>query len=761
MTLQNAPIRRKLIAMTLLTTGLVLLLTCTAFLAYEFLTFRQTAVRQFSTLGEIISANSTAALAFDNPSDAGEILSALKAEPHVVAAALYDGEGRLFSVYPDSLPLDAVPAAPGRDGYRFERAYLVGFEPVVQGGNRRLGTLFLSADMGAMSDRLRLYGVIAVLVIAVSFLVVYLLSHKLQQQISIPILALAETAKAVSDRRDYSVRATKLGEDEVGLLTDAFNHMLQRIDEQNQEERRTEAIRVKSLQLETQNVQIQEASRLKSKFLANMSHELRTPLNAIIGFSELIHDGKVGPVAPKQQEYLADILTSSRHLLQLINDVLDLSKVEAGKLDFHPEPVDLSRLVGEVLGILRTAIASKAIHVESHVDASLSDVVLDAARFKQVLYNYVSNALKFTPEGGRVIVRALPEPAGSAFRLEVEDNGIGIAPEDIARLFVEFQQLDAGATKQHSGTGLGLALTRKLVETQGGTIGVRSMPGRGSVFHAVFPRQPLLSAPIVAPLGTGAEGAPAEAPALLVIEDDVRDQATLVRTLTEAGYKVDVAATGAQALAKCRERAYDAITLDLLLPDMSGLDVLRAIHSEDSHRDVPVIVITVVTEKESVAGFVVHDLLPKPLDRSALLASLNRADIRPDRSGKVMVVDDDPGSLKLMSATLAQLGYRAHCVASGDEGVRAARESPPLAVVLDLMMPGMDGFEFLDRFRQVPLCRRVPVIVWTVKDLSAAETARLRTSAQGVVAKGRDGGAAIMDELSVFLPIRRNPMVTG
>ena len=761
MALKNTPIRRKLIAMTLLTTGLVLLLTCTAFLAYEFLTFRQTAVRQFSTLGEIISSNSTAALAFENPSDAGEILSALKAEPHVVAAALYDGEGRLFSVYPDSLPSEAVPAAPGRDGYRFERGHLVGFEPVVQGGNTRLGTLFLTADMGAMSDRLRLYGVIAVLVIGVSFLVAYLLSRKLQQQISVPILALAETAKAVSDRRDYSVRATKLGRDELGLLTDAFNHMLQRIDEQNQEERRTEAMRVKSLQLEAQNVQIQEASRLKSEFLANMSHELRTPLNAIIGFSELIHDGKVGPIAPKQQEYLADILTSSRHLLQLINDVLDLSKVEAGKLDFHPEPVDLSRLVGEVLGILRTAIASKAIHVESHVDPSLGDVVLDAARFKQVLYNYVSNALKFTPEGGRVIVRALPEPVSSAFRLEVEDTGIGIAPEDIARLFVEFRQLDAGAAKQHSGTGLGLALTKKLVETQGGTIGVRSTPGRGSVFHAVFPRQPLKGASIVAPHATGAEGAPEEAPALLVIEDDARDQATLVRTLTEAGYKVDVAATGAQALAKCRERAYDAITLDLLLPDMSGLDVLQAIHSDGAHRDVPIIVITVVTEKESVAGFVVHDLLPKPLDSSALLASLSRAGVRPDRAGAVMVVDDDPGSLKLMSATLAQLGYRAHCVGTGDEGVRAARQSPPLAVVLDLMMPGMDGFEFLDRFRQVPLCRRVPVIVWTVKDLTAAEALRLRTSAQGVVAKGRDESSTIMDELQVFLPNPRNPMVTG
>jgi PAS domain S-box-containing protein len=518
------------------------------------------------------------------------------------------------------------------------------------------------------------------------------------------------------------------------------------------EERKSEAMRVKSLQLESQSLRAQEASRLKSEFLANMSHELRTPLNAIIGFAEIIHDGKAGPVAPTQREYLDDILTSSRHLLQLINDVLDLSKVEAGRLELRPELVDLSKLVGEVLGILRTTIAAKAIRVESHVDPGLTEVVLDAARFKQVLYNYVSNALKFTPEGGRVSVRVQPEAAASGFRLEVEDTGIGIASEDIGRLFVEFQQLDAGAAKKHSGTGLGLALTKRLVEAQSGTTGVRSTPGQGSVFHAIFPRQALPGAPV--PLPREAEAGHREGPEVLVIEDNERDQAALVQILTEAGYAVEAVATGAQALARCRARTFDAITLDLLLPDMSGLDVLEALRSESSTRNLPVIVVTVVTEKGAVAGFAVHDLLSKPLDSSALLASLSRAGLRPGRSGIVMVVDDDPGSLKLMSATLTQLGYRAHGVRSGEEGLRVARKSAPLAVVLDLLMPEMDGFEFLDRLRQVPPCRRVPVIVWTVKDLSAEEYARLRASAQGVVAKAREGIAAVVEELRRFLPVQ-------
>jgi PAS domain S-box-containing protein len=884
MRLADAPIQRKLMTILLMTSGLVLLLTSAAFVTYEFLTFRQTSVRQLSTLGEIIASNSTAALAFDNPDDARETLSALKAERHVVAAALYDRDSQPFAAYPERLPQEAMPQSPGADGYRFAHSHLIGFEPVVQ-GSRRLGTLYLEADMGAMYERLRLYGSIALLVIGGSFLVAYLLSRKLQAQISHPILALAETAKAVSARQDYSVRAPKAGQDEVGLLTDAFNHMLGQIHQQNQalkeselalreseqslattlnsiadaviatdtkgsivrmnsvaeqltgwslkeaegrsltevfrivdeqtrrplespvirvlsdgvivgvgnhtaltspggserpiaysgapirdpkgeirgvvlvfrdqtEERRTQEMRVKSLQLEAQNLRIQEASRLKSEFLANMSHELRTPLNGIIGFAELLHDGRAGPVAADQKEYLGDILSSGQHLLQLINDVLDLSKVEAGRLEFRPELVDLPRLVGEVLGVLRTAIASRAIRVESHIDPGLTDVVLDASRFKQVLYNYLSNAIKFTPEGGRIVVRSLPEPGTSAFRLEVEDTGPGIAPQDIGRLFVEFQQLDAGAPKGHGGTGLGLALTKRLVEAQGGAVGVTSTAGQGSVFYAVLPRHALAGIPISPP--PAPQEAPADAPAVLVIEGDERDQATLVRTLTEAGFAVDAAATGAQALAKCRERAFDAITLDLLLPDMSGLDLLRAIGSEGENRNATIIVVTVVTEKGAVAGFAVHDILPKPLDSPALLASLRRARISPERSGMVLVVDDDPWSLKLMSATLTQFGYRAISVARGEEGLRVARESPPLAVVLDLLMPEMDGFEFLDRLRRLPSCRRVPVIVWTVKDLTAEEHARLARSAQGVVAKG-EGSATVVEELRAHLPGRRRP----
>ena len=245
--------------------------------------------------------------------------------------------------------------------------------------------------------------------------------------------------------------------------------------------------------LDAEKRRAQAANQLKSVFLANMSHELRTPLNAIIGFAKLMAHGKVGPVSAQHQEYLGDILESSSHLLQLINDVLDLAKVEAGKMDFYPEKIVLSRLVREVLDILRTMAAARQIHIELAIDPDCEDLELDPKKLKQVLYNYLSNALKFTPASGRVVVSARAEDTDTV-RVEVGDNGIGIRPEDLGRLFTEFHQLDSGASKQYQGTGLGLALTKRIVEAQGGRVGVTSVAGNGSVFFAVLPRTHVASA---------------------------------------------------------------------------------------------------------------------------------------------------------------------------------------------------------------------------------------------------------------------------
>ncbi len=520
-----------------------------------------------------------------------------------------------------------------------------------------------------------------------------------------------------------------------------------------------EQLRRKNEELEEQYRRVQEANRLKSEFLANMSHELRTPLNGIIGFAELMYDGKVGPVSSDHKEYLGDILTSARHLLQLINDILDLSKVESGKMEFRPEPVHLGDVIGEVRDILRTLAAQKRIRVESAVVPDLTDVVTDPAKLKQILYNYVSNALKFTPEDGSVTVRVTAESAAE-FRIEVEDTGIGIRPEDIARLFVEFQQLDASTAKKYPGTGLGLALTKRIVEAQGGRVGVRSSPGHGSTFYAVLPRvaeaiadvEPFAESESIAP-GAGS-------PTVLVIEDDRQDRAWLVETLSRAGYRVESVATGREALVRCRNEAFGAITLDLLLPDVGGREVLSAIRTEGPNQTTPVIIVTVVSDKGVAAGFQVHDILVKPVQPIDLLASLRRAEVGPDGSRPILVVDDDPKALKLVAKTLQQLGYRAICRADAEGALEAAAQERPAAVVLDLVMPNVDGFEFLKRFRRTRGGRHVPVIVWTVKEMTHEERERLLAAVQAVVSK-TEGAEALVTEIQAYVRTAATPGAAG
>ncbi|HJQ65439.1 MAG TPA: ATP-binding protein [Gemmatimonadales bacterium] len=484
-------------------------------------------------------------------------------------------------------------------------------------------------------------------------------------------------------------------------------------------------------ELERANRETREVSRLKSEFLANMSHELRTPLNAVIGFSEMLYDGKAGPVSTKQQEFLDDILMGARHLLQLINDVLDLSKVEAGKMEFRPEPVELAKVLDEVTGLLRSLAAQKQITLEVAIAPELTGIVTDASRLKQVLYNYLSNAFKFTPEEGHVVVRVTPEDDWE-FRIEVEDTGLGIRAEDMARLFVEFQQLDSATGSSYGGTGLGLALTKRIVEAQGGTVGVRSMLGHGSTFSAVLPR-------VAGPVGTGAPAAvvlPGKpgAHAILVIEDNPADQQRLVRLLSDAGYEVHTASTGAEGLTRARARRYDAIVLDLLLPDMHGRDVLRGAR-RGPNKNTPVVVVTVVTDKAVLASCRVDDLLCKPVQGRDLVAALRRSTVAPGESRPVLVLDDDQAALQRMERSLGDLGYRAVCVTTATEALARALLDPPAAVVVDLSKTELGGFAFLSRLRDNAAGRGIPIIVSTLKDMPAAllqrHLAQVRPAAKG------------------------------
>jgi PAS domain S-box-containing protein len=502
------------------------------------------------------------------------------------------------------------------------------------------------------------------------------------------------------------------------------------------EQRQAENTRLTAQRLEAENRQIQEANRLKSQFLANMSHELRTPLNAVIGFADLLHSGFIKPDSPKHQEFLGHIGTSGRHLLQLINDVLDLSKVESGKLEFFPEPVDLTVILKEVQGVLHMAVSRKEISVSTHIGSDLVDLELDPARLKQVLYNYLSNAIKFTATGGRVVVRATGE-GPEHFRIEVEDSGIGISDADLPRLFTDFQQLDAGYSKQHQGTGMGLALTRRLVQAQGGHVGVRSTLGVGSVFYVVLNRKDGLDSHRAETLAQGV--LEREAERVLVIEDDLRDQALLVQALAQAGFEVDDAAEGPYALRRARETAFAALKLDMSLPNQRGLQLLDDIRSRGASHSAPVVSLTMPADLTNSAAFAIANVLSKPIRSDEVLLAMARFRLPSERRAKVMVIDDEQVSLDLMRATLKSIGIDAVCFQDGHIAIQEIDKHRPDAIVLDLMMPAFDGFQVLDALQRLPAWRDLPVFIWTSMLLTDEEYATLARSARAILIKG--GGA--------------------
>jgi CheY-like chemotaxis protein len=362
----------------------------------------------------------------------------------------------------------------------------------------------------------------------------------------------------------------------------------------------------------------------------------------------------------------------------------------------------------------------------------LQDVVVDPARLKQVLYNYLSNAIKFTPDGGSVQLRA--SAAGPQhLRLEVEDTGIGIVPSDLPRLFVEFQQLDAGYGKRHAGTGLGLALTRKLVEAQGGSVGVRSEPGRGSVFHLVLPRHP---AAVAQPVQR-----------VLLIEEDAVHRQRLAGPLGAAGYTVDLASTAREALSHTAQRGYDGIALGLVLPDQGGLELLARIRSGGPSEAAPVVGLSMATRPSGGTTFAITDVLAKPLQTAQVLQAMATSGLAAASNGRVMVVDDDPLALELMCSTLRTAGLQAAGWVGGREALRDIDDYRPDAIVLDLMMPGFDGFEVLQALAQLQAWRGTPVFIWTSMLLTDEEISRLARSAQAVLGKGSSDVGPLLDRL--------------
>jgi CheY-like chemotaxis protein len=391
-------------------------------------------------------------------------------------------------------------------------------------------------------------------------------------------------------------------------------------------------------------------------------------------------------------------------------------------------------------------VVEKHLDIHVAVDTSIVDVVIDPGRFKQILYNYLSNALKFTPEAGRVSVRVIPE-GDECFRLEVEDSGAGIAADQVGRLFVAFQQLETSAAKRHGGTGLGLALTRRLAEAQGGTVGVHGAEGAGSIFFAVLPRRHVAQAQALGPFARGPN-----VTTLLLVESDQGAREAMAGALMDAGYEVQAAPTVSLATRAWGEQRYDAIVLAL---DEAGEETDAFLDLVQRNSQPQPIAVVGVGGIIGARAAKLAEQIAKPVVTAELIAALQRAGSPAPHHQPVLVVDDDTGSLRLMEATLANLGYDAICFTDAREALLALQRLRPAAVVIDIIMPNMDGLAFLERFRATEPNRHVPVMFWTVKDLSAEERVSLQSTVDVVVQKGVGDGSRLSAALQAFLPARR------
>jgi signal transduction histidine kinase/DNA-binding response OmpR family regulator len=487
-------------------------------------------------------------------------------------------------------------------------------------------------------------------------------------------------------------------------------------------------------ELERKSAELEVASRHKSEFLASMSHELRTPLNAVIGFSEVLLERMFGDLNQRQDEYLRDIWGSGRHLLELLNDILDLSKVEAGRMDLEPSAFSVADVIDSCLSLVRERAVRHGVTLERDVAADVGFLEADELRFKQVLLNLVSNAVKFTPAGGQVVVRATSDGAGVT--VTVADTGVGIAPEDRARIFESFQQGGRGPAQQE-GTGLGLTLSKRIVELLGGRMWVDSEVGVGSTFG------------FTVPLGSAAGGnAPADGatggPLVVVVEDDRSSLALLTLYLESAGLRVVGARDGPAGLDAVRTRRPAAVVLDIRLPHLDGWDVLAALKADPATATVPVVVVSMVDERGKGFALGAAEYLIKPVNRDDVLSALDRVGAFPP-GGTLLAIDDDPLAVDLVKAVLRPAGWTVLVATDGDEGIALARSHRPAAVLLDLLMPGLDGFAVVEALRADAVTAAIPIVVLTAKTLTAAERDRLRGRISYIARKGDFDPARLVD----------------
>ena len=572
-----------------------------------------------------------------------------------------------------------------------------------------------------------------------------------------PIQALRAGAERIGGG-DLSQQIRIKTGDELEALADQFNVMAGRLKEsyaglEQKVEERTREVEEKSRQLEL-------ASQHKSQFLSSMSHELRTPLNAIIGLTEMMVTNAARFGTEKAAEPLRRVHRAGSHLLGLINQVLDLSKIEAGKLELSPDWVNLTPLINEVVDTARPLAEQNNNRLVVKGQENLGSLTVDPMRLRQILLNLLSNACKFTKQGEVTLLARKLVNEGHWIEFAVSDTGIGMTPEQQAKLFEEFTQADSSTARQYGGTGLGLAITRKLARMMGGDVTLTSEAGKGSTFTVRLPAN--TDVPAGAPISSD-RGRSTRADCVLVIDDDATARELISDHLKAGGFSVVTAAGGVEGIKLAKELQPTAITLDVMMPDLDGWSVLAALRQNPELADIPVIMVSIVDDKRRGIALGAAGYLTKPIDRERLHRLVRRFQA-PTRATRVLMVEDDASQRERMLGWLERPHWIVREAANGQEALDLLREEKPDVILLDLMMPEMDGFEVVAALQGDKDWRDIPVIVITSLDLDAKDRERLNSGVQSVLVKEKFRPEDLVErirQLSQITPAVSNQMETA
>jgi signal transduction histidine kinase/DNA-binding response OmpR family regulator len=730
---------------------------------------------QFLMIGNL------APLLEQNPEPTDLQLGTLGVDAQIAAAAVYTPEGKPLARYVRFGATELIPPPPKGMTRLFDTHRAVIWSPITV-GDKTVGLLYLKAELSE-TDKERFGTLLRVAIIifgAAAFLAITV-AFRLGGRFTQPITELAQVSTSVERTHDYSQRVQSTASGEIGELIESFNAMLGTIQskteeldqarltaegakEQLEESNRTLEARVEDrTKLLAKAVKdAEEASKAKSSFLAKMSHELRTPLNAIIGYSEILREDAVDDGDTRTADDLDKVLNAARHLLGLINDVLDISKIEAGKMELYLENFDIAKIVNEVLATAQPLIAKKGNSLALDCPVDIGTMHADATKVRQMLLNLLSNASKFT-EKGTITLRARRLPDDETIELAVIDTGIGMTPEQLSRLFQAFSQADASTASKYGGTGLGLAISKQFAQMMHGDITVTSTAGVGSTFTIRLPATVATKKLKVVNQGsprlTRSPFPDEKRPKILVVDDDKDIRTVITEILDQSGYEVFTAASGQQGLDLATQINPHLIILDLMMPGMDGWTVLTKLQHKSSLTDTPVIILSGASGLEMAMSLGAAAVLSKPVDARQLTAEIAEQ-LSPLPTSYVLLVEDDADSRTLITRLIEGEGLNSRAAINGNAALRILKQGIPAMIVLDLKMAGMNGFELLEVISKNPVWSKIPVVIVTSMDLTAEMRDYLLPRTVGILAKGRFSREDLLGHIRTAMK-KATPVITS